>query len=133
MFEKDLSDKLKRIFDVSKVSYDHTSASQEQECLFINIQTAKNNIKDGRFVGKVQGKLNMFASLVKLPYGYFSKCINATNREDLKDLFFFDFEENAGTIENITERTLSFIYLFDMQYNPNFGEITSLVDTITME
>lgn len=133
MFEKDLSAKLKRIFDLDKVSYDHVSATQEQECLFIQITTSKNRVKDGRFTGRVQGKLNVFANLDKLPYGYFSKCIDEAEVADIDDFFFFDFEENAGTIDNITERTLSFIYLFDMQYNPNRGELTSLVDEITME
>lgn len=133
MFEKTLSDAVKRIFDLDKVTYDHVSESQEQECLFIQVQSSKNHIKDGRFQGRVQGKINVFANLDKLPYGYFSKCIDKASVEDRNAFFFFDFEENVATIDNICERTLSFIWLFDIEYNPNHGQLTSLVDEITME
>lgn len=132
MFEKQLSDKLKRIFDLKKVSYASPSESQEQECLFVAIQNSKNQVKDGKFCGKVTGKITVFCNSEKLPYGYFSKHIVEAKPEDTKDLFFYEIEENNGTIGNISERTMSFIYLFEMQYNPNIGEITSLETIATV-
>ena len=129
MFEKDLSDKLQRIFDLKKVSYHEISGSQEQECLFIKIQTSQNQVADGKLRGKVTGQITLFANEDKLPYGYFAKQMALAKISDIKNLFFFDFEENVGTIDNITQRTASFIYLFDMQYNPNMGEITSITVT----
>lgn len=131
MFEKDLSDKLQRIFDLKKVTYSVHSESEEQECLFINVQSSKNVVGDGKFKGRVTGQIIVYGSLDKLPYGYFSKKIAEAKVEDVQNLFFFDFEDNVGTIENICQRTMSFVYLFDMQYNPNMGEITSLADSIT--
>lgn len=133
MFEKELSDKLKRIFDLEKVTYHASSDSQEQECIFIKVQSSKNHVSDGRFRGRVTGQVNVFGNIDKLPYGYFSKKIAESKIADVKDFLFYDFEENVETIDNICQRTLSFIYLFDMQYNPNLGELTSIVDEITME
>ncbi len=132
MFEKELEGKLKRVFDLHKVKYDATSESQEQECLFIQVQSSKNRILDKRFVGEVTGKLNMFASLDKLPYGYFSKHISKAKIEDVAGLFFFNFEENVNTINNICERSLSFVYLFDIEYDPNLGSLTSLETVATV-
>jgi hypothetical protein len=132
MFEKELAEKFKRIFDFKKVRYDAASDSQEQECLFIDIQKSQNQVKDGKFVGKVTGKISVWANSEKLPYGYFSKRIAEADKADTKDLFFYELEQNAGTMGNIVERTSGFIYLFDMQFDPNVGEITSLETIATV-
>ncbi len=126
MFEKALKDKLTRIFDLDKVTYDLPSTSQEQEACFIAVEKAPCKILDGRQMARVTGKLHVFASLDKLPYGYFTKKIAEADWADTKDLFFFDFEENRGTFRNITERSLGFVYLYDSQYDPNVGELTSV-------
>jgi hypothetical protein len=126
VFEKSLVAKLKRIFDVKKVTLDLVSASKEEEVIFIEVESANNRIKDGNQISKVTGKLRIFANSDKLPYGYLSKKIAEAKPDDTKDLFFYDFEENKGTIENICERSLSFIYLFNSQYNPDMGTITEL-------
>ncbi len=132
MFEKTLSAKLKRIFDLSKVSFDLPSESQEQECLFIEVVSSKGHVKDKKFVSKVTGKIRVFCNTDKLPYGYFSKRIDSAETDDTKDLFFYDIEENNGTFRNIAERTLSFVYLFEAEYNPNLGLITELNNEITV-
>ena len=132
MFETTLSDKLERIFDLKKSTYDIPSESQEQECLFINIQSSKNHFRDGRAVGKVTGTISVFGNPDKLPYGYFSKRLMEAKREDTKDLYFYDIEVNNQMRTGISERTMSFIYLYDMQYNPNIGEITSLETVATV-
>lgn len=126
MFEASLSDKLKRIFDLDKVTYASPSESQEQECIFIEIESAKNQIKDKRQVSRVLGKIRVFASSDKLPYGYFSKKIQAANTSDTRELFFYEIEENHGTFQNICERSLSFVYFYDSQYDPEQGTITSI-------
>lgn len=126
MFEASLSNKLKKIFAFKKATFDLPGESQEQECIFIQVEKARNTVKDARVVGEVRGKINVFANSDKLPYGYFAKKIAAADNADTKDLFFYDFEENAGTIRNISERTLSFIYFYNEQYDPEVGEMTSI-------
>jgi hypothetical protein len=133
MFEKDLAAKFQRVFDMKKVTYDAVSDSHEQECLFINVISCKSQVKDKKFCGKVTGKINIFGNADKLPYGYMSKRVQKCDPLDVKDLFFYDFEENVNTMENIVERTASFIYLFEMQYDPNLGEINELINDFTME
>lgn len=124
MFEKTLQSQLQRIFGISKVSFDLPGDSQEQEGVFIEITNAKPRIKDGRQTARVGGKLHVFASLDKLPYGFFAKRIDSAKPEDVRGLFFFNFEENKGSYRNIVERSLEFLYLFDSQYNPAIGTIT---------
>ncbi len=126
MFETSLKDKLKRIFDLDKVTYDRPGESQEQEGIFIAVEQARCKVIDARQLARVQGKLHIFASLDKLPFGYLTKKISKADPVDVKSLFFFDFEENRGTFRNITERSLAFVFLYDSQYDPNVGELTSI-------
>ena len=133
VFEKRLADTLKRIFDLDKVNFNHISETQEQECIFIEIESSKNQIKDAKVTAKVTGKIKVYGNIDKLPYGYFSKRIVEAKPADTKNLFFYNIEENAGTFVNICERSMSFIYLFEDQYNPNLGEITDLISDIAFE
>jgi hypothetical protein len=126
MFEKSLKEKLQRIFEFKKATFDLPSETQEQECLFIQVESARPTIKDGRELAYVTGRIRVFANADKLPFGYFMKKLKSANQTDTKDLFFFDFEENAGTFRNVAERSLGFIYFFDSQYDPNLGTITSI-------
>lgn len=126
MFEKSLKEKLTRIFDLDKVTFDLPSTAQEQEGCFIEVAKAMPKVLDGRQLCHVTGKLHVFAQLEKLPFGYFAKCLAEADPADSKNLFFFDFEENRGTFRNITERSLGFVFLYDSQYDPAVGEITSI-------
>lgn len=123
MFEAALKAKLKRIFDLDKVSFDKPSESQEQEACFIAVETARCRLRDKRQIATVRGKLHIFARLEKMPYGYLSKKIAAADEEDVRDLFFFEFEENRGTFRDITERSMGFVFLFDGQFDPSVGRI----------
>jgi hypothetical protein len=125
MFERTLGDKFKTIFEVDRVKYEDPGESREQETLFIEIETSRNTIKDGRAFARVTGKASLFAQADKLPFAYFSKCI-ASHSELCQDVFFFDLEENSRLFQNIVQRTLSFVYFFDIQYDPEIGTITSL-------
>jgi hypothetical protein len=124
--ESSLTEKLKRIFKLDKVSFDLPGESQEQEGIFIAVERDHAKVVDKREIHRVQGKLSIFASSNKLPFGYLAKAIAAARAEDVRPLFFFNFEENKGTIGKICERSLEFIFLFDSQYDPNLGTITSV-------
>ena len=126
MFEKTLQDQLKRIFGLSKVTYDIPGQSQEQEGVFIEVSTCRPRIKDARQIARVEGKVHVFASLEKLPYGFFAKRLDLAEPEDVRGLSFYNFEENKGTFRNIVERSLQFVYLFDSQYDPAIGTITEV-------
>jgi hypothetical protein len=131
MFEKSLKEKFQRIFDLKKATFNLPGESQEQECLFIEIENSRNTIKDGKEIARVTGKIRVFGNQEKIPFGYFSKKIQSAAPADTKDLFFFDFEENAGTFLNIAERSLSFVYFFNSQYDPALGTITSIDIEVT--
>lgn len=127
MFEKELEEKLKAIFKLKKVSYSQPSNAKEQETLFIEIENAKNSIKDGRVVSMITGHAVVFGNSDKLPFGYFSKCIKQADPSLTKELFFFDIENNSRIYQNIVERSFGFIYFFSGQYDPDIGSITSVL------
>ncbi len=123
--EKEMQARLKRIFDFEKVTFDRPGESQEQEGLFIQVNTADMRVRDARLIAKMEGVIRVFANSDKLPFGYFSKHIQEAAAADTRG-FFFGPEENLGTIRNIAERKFDFTFLFDSQYDPAIGSITSV-------
>lgn len=130
MFEKELSDKLKQIFNVKKVTYAAPSDSREQDCLFIEVEDSRNAIKDGEALAMVSGNAVMFARNDKMPFGFFSKAIRQADPTLTKDLFFFDIEKNTLRYQDIVQRGFSFVYFFRSQYDPEVGSITSIDLTV---
>lgn len=130
MFEKSLEARFQAIFEVKKISYNAPGASGEQECLFIEIETARNSIKDGRALSMVTGSAVMNAPNDKLPFGFFSKKIAKAGKDLTKPLFFFDIETNTQRYQNLVQRGFSFVYFFDSQYDPDTGIIESVEFTI---
>lgn len=131
MFEKELEKKFKKIFGVEKVTYDSPGESIEQGCLFIDIDSCKNTIKDGKAVAMVNGSAFLSAPGPQMPFGFFAKAINKAPVEDTKDLFFFDIETNTQRMRDLVQRGFSFVYFFRGQYDPAIGTITSV--TISIE
>lgn len=137
MFKTKLTEDLKRIFAVKKVTFDlpgdHIAGGDlkagEQECIFVSIKECRNTIKDGLEVSKVTGMGTMFAQFYKMKFGFFSKRIKSSGYEDadfVKDFFFFDIEENKGRYQNIVERSFSFIYFYSSQHDPALGNLNEL-------
>jgi hypothetical protein len=131
VFEAELKDKFKQIFKVKKVTYDAPSDAREQECLFIEIESSKNVIKDTRAKAMVTGNAMMNAKGDKLPFGFFSKAIKQADPALTKDLFFFDIEKNTLRFQDLIQRGFSFVYFFDSQYDPDVSTIENV--TITSE
>ena len=123
--EKQMQSQLHSIFDLP-VSFQKPSDAQEQEGVFIEIERSVNRIKDAREIARVTGKISIFAYTKKLPIGYLSKHIARANPSDTQGFFFHEFEENKGTFLDIAERGASFVYLFNGQYDPDIGTITSI-------
>lgn len=133
MFEKALEQKFKALFGVKKVDFALPGESQEQECLFVNIEDAKPMYKDGKVNYKVQGVGSIFGNAKKLPFGFFSNQITNPRLKDLThDIFFYELEANTRTYRDIVERSFSFVYFFSSQYDPKIGTITSLDQDITI-
>lgn len=123
--EKVIIEKLTRIFGLKKVTFDRPSDSEEQECVFVNVTKPQIKIIDAREIAKIEGVIHVFANSDKLPFGYFAKRIQRAALEDTRG-FFFGPEENVGTFRNIAERKFDFTFLFDSQYDPALGNITSV-------
>ncbi len=129
MFEQELAEKFKRIFGLQKVTYDQPGESQEQECLFIDVEESKNRFLDQIQMAQVKGTGTIFANADKMPFGFMSKRIKDADHADTKDLFFHDIETNSNRFQNIVQRSFSFIYFYTGQYDPNLGTIS----TVTIE
>lgn len=128
MFEQSLKDSFKSIFQIDKVTYSQPSEAKEQECIFVEIDSARPTIKDGRQICKVSGRAQVFAQNDKLPFGFFAKKIKQADSSLTRDFFFFDVEESAKVYQNLVQRSFSFVYFFNSQYDPDIGTMTG-VDT----
>lgn len=126
MFEKALEENLRGIFHVKKITFDAPSESNEQDVLFVQIAVSNSTIKDGAQIARVTGTLQMFSQNTKLPYGFFAKKLKEAKVSWTKPFFFFDFEENSNRYRDICERTASFVYFFNSQYDPDLGTINSI-------
>ena len=126
MFRAELKGKFQQIFPVQKLTYDRPGELPEQECIFIEIESSRNTIKDGRAVARVSGNAYMIGREEKMPFGFFSKSIKAASNDLTKDLFFFDIESNTLNYRDLVRRGFSFIYFFSGQYDPAIGTITSV-------
>jgi hypothetical protein len=127
MFEKDLKTKLKTICGMD-ATFDAPSEACEQDRIFIEIE----DVKSGSSVGtkkqsaKVTGNLVIFSQNSRLPFGFFRQRVEQAEPA-LKKAFFFGAEANRTTpILNIVERRCEFTFLFETQYDPNQGSLTSL-------
>ncbi len=133
MFKAELSSRLKTIFGLPKVTFDRPGESMEQEVIWVEVDSCRSWVRPPKQVARVTGKIRVFGNSDKLPYGYFSKRINAADPALTKDIFFYDFEENAETFRNICERSMSFHYLYEGEYDPAIGEINEVNLSISEE
>lgn len=131
MFEKQIVESLKRIFDLKKVTLSAPGESPEHECLFVDVETSRVKISEGRAKIRATGRARIFGNSDRMPFGYFQKRIELAENADLIPFFFYDLEENATLFQNIAERSLSFVYFFDGQYDPDQGSLTSLEIEVT--
>lgn len=130
MFEAELADKFKQIFQVTEVSYDTPGESQEQNVLFVEVENPKFTFKDGRALAIIKGNAVMFGRNDALTFGFFAKAISQADDALTKDLFFEDFETNTQRFRDIVQRGFSFTYFFNSQYDPDVGTIEELDITI---
>lgn len=126
MFEKEMAEKLHRIFKVNKVTYNAPGESKEQDVLFVEIEKAKPQIKPPRALFTVRGNGYMIGQAEKIPFGFFAKAIAEARREDLEGFNFLDLEGNEVRYMNLIQRQFSFVYFFDGQFDPAQGSITSV-------
>lgn len=126
MFKEFLKESLKKIFQLSKVTYDLPGESREQECLFVDVQSARNSIGKKKECSIVRGTIILYGSSDKIPFGFFSKKINQADAELTSNLCFYNMDENTRTIQNIVERRCNFIFLYSNEYDPEGGSLTSL-------
>ena len=130
MFKKKLKKDLQEIFGVKNVTFNEMSEDYEQEKLFVNCSTINPRISSDKMSCRVEGSITVFAQDNKLPFGFFSKKIELAKNEFKKDFFFFDIDLDVASsparIQNIHERRVSFIYIYQDQFDPSKGELTSL-------
>lgn len=142
MFKKDLQDRVKRIFGVSKTTFNLVDfAAPEQDCLFIEITDAKSRpYSKDRISARVTGALKLYAKYEAATYGFFPKRIEQSAPAD-RARFIFGQEENVPVvsadgltlIQNLRETRVSFTFLYDSQYDPDRGVINELDLTLEME
>jgi hypothetical protein len=130
MFEKELAARLRALFKIQKVSYDQPGESNEQDCIFVTVDTPRIKFKDGRATARVSGKITIQGNSERIPFGYMLKAYQEADAAFKKDIAFFNLEQNEKYYRNLVQRTCDFVYFFSTQYNPNMGTIDSVDITI---
>lgn len=128
MFKKDLLGKLKRIFGVSKTTFNAPDyEAPEQDCLFIEIESVRprmTNKAGSQETAIVNGKLILFAQADRAPYGFFAKRIARADASDVRNLFFEREDSppsSPARFQNLVELNVTFTFLYDAQYDPERG------------
>jgi hypothetical protein len=125
--ETSLSEKLKRIFGVPRVTFNlENEDAIEQETLFVQLQTNRASFGEGVERARVSGSAFIYAQQKKFPLNYLMKRIKNADAADVKDLFFSDIEETDVVFQNLVRRSFSFLYFFTGQYDPDNGTITEI-------
>lgn len=124
MIEKEIKGRLERMFDL-KVSFDEPGESNEQDTLFVEIIQNNSKVKDGRLVARVEALCSIFGPSDQLTLGYVAKKIDQAEPVDRSPFFFFDIEQSSRLYQNIVQRSFSFVYFFNGQFDPEQGTITS--------
>ncbi len=122
--ESILAEKLRQIFQVDRVTFDAPSESAEQNTLFVQVEKAHSNITAKTHIARVNGRITMFSTAEALPYGFFAKQIE--DAKDKADFFFYDFDQSTQHSVNLVERSVSFVFFFKGQYDPEVGIINDI-------
>lgn len=132
MFRKDLMRRLETIFE-TPITLDAPSDDYEQDKIFVEITYARpriSNANGGREIARVVGSLIMFSQGDRLTYGFFSKQIEKSAGAVRAPLFFYDIDvddpASPARLMNIHERRVSFVFLYDSQFDPDKGSLTEL-------
>lgn len=130
MFRRSLKDKLEKVFGFDKTTFDVPSDAFEQDTLFVEITNCRSSVSQGRATAQAWGTLIVYTQNNKLPFGFFNKRIQLADPELTKHFFFYEIDQEVlnspARMMNITERRCGFMFLFEDQYDPNQGELTSL-------
>lgn len=137
MFKADLKARFERMFGIKKVTFDAPDMdAPEQDTLFIEILTCAARMSDkdgGRQTARVVGAAIVFSQSSRLAYGFFKKRIEQALPADKAALFFEpeqDIPNSPARIVNIHERRLPFLFLYDSQYDPDKGLLTSITTSL---
>lgn len=126
MFGKKLKEKMQKIFEIDDVTFDRPSDANEQEKIWLNLEESTNRVRKGQVTAMVKGTGFIMGQNHKIPFGFVSKKIQEADHDDTKDLFFSDLEQNTQLMRNIVQRSFSFVYFFNGQYDPKVGTINSI-------
>lgn len=139
MFRSDLKRRLEGIFGM-EATFDEASDEFEQDKIFIEVEVSRSRVsgaKGGLETARVVGTMVVYSQANKLPFGFFAKKVSQAKAELTKPLFFYDFDvdlpDSPARLVNIHERRTSFVFLYDSQYDPSKGSLTSLDTTINFE
>ena len=132
MFRKELDRRLQAIFDFSKTTYLAPSESYEQDTLFIEIHRALPNTSAASKTqrARVHGAIVVYSQGNRLPYGFFNKRLEQADPALRRGLMFYetdiDVADSPARLQNIHERRANFLFLYDSEYDPNQGSLTSV-------
>ena len=139
MFKNDLKARLQRIFEFKETTFNAPNIdAPEQGILFIEIDNATTRLSTldgGKQTATVRGSLVVFSQAGKHSYGHINKRIENAAASDTTKFIFTNIDDNVQDspyrMVNLEERRTGFIFMYDSQYDPSRGALTSLSETLT--
>lgn len=130
MFKKDLQNRLKNIFDLPVRFEAPDFDALEQDVLFVEIHRCRPRVQGERITDKVSGQLMVFSQQENWTFGMFTKSVERAEARYTKNFFFFEMDtvmpDSPARLQNLQEIRSAFVFLFDSQYDPDKGSLTSL-------
>lgn len=129
MYKEKLEAKLKRIFQVERVTFDLPSDQYEQDRLFIEVAETIGNVSDRKAAYRVTGACYIFGKIDKHPHGFFARKIGSARPADLDGLFFSAETtpvNSPARVLDLIESRIAFTFLFKAEIDPVKGQLTSV-------
>lgn len=130
MFKKDLKNRLSHIFELPVRFEAIDWEAPEQDTLFVEIQRSRPRVQGNRITDKVEGQLIVVSQQEKWTFGMFTKAVERALPQYTKNFFFYEMDtvmpDSPARLQNLQEVRSAFVFLFDSQYDPDKGSLTSL-------
>jgi hypothetical protein len=132
MFKADLENRLKTIFEmpVKFEAPNYGSEALEQDVVFVEVQKCRPRVQGDRILDKVMGQLVLFSRDDNVTFGFFTKAVERSTPAYRSGLSFFQMDtvlpESPARLQNLQETRSAFMFLYDSQYDPDKGELTSV-------
>lgn len=121
MYRKQMMKDLQAIFGIKKVVFSSVEYGEEQDVLYVDIETQKNRPQRGKYYFRITGNLGINSQAQNTVKGFFHAQYLNSRYENRNRLGLSGFERNVNfAIMNklFCKSRVNFVYTISIDYNP---------------